>query len=66
MCAYGSGSNTNKLCLINLESRRSKQLAKITDEAQEPDRLNLSSHDDLGDDSGKDLGCHEHWSEEPK
>jgi len=36
-----------------------------SDEAQErSDHLNLSSHDDLGDDSGKDPGCHGQWSEE--
>jgi len=52
--------------LIGLESRRNKQLAKITDEAQESDRLNPSSHNDLSDNSGKDPGCHGHRSEEPE
>jgi len=52
--------------LIGLGSRRNKQLAKITDEAQESNHLNSSSHDDLGDDSGKDPSCHGHWSEEPE
>jgi len=73
MCAHGSGNNTttcpvklNKLCFIGLGSRGNKQLAKITDEAQESEYLNPSSHDDLSDDSGKDPGCHGHWSEEPK
>jgi len=68
-----SGNNTNtcpvklnKLCSIHLGSHGNTQLAKITDEAQESDRLNLSSHDNLGDDSGKDPGCHGHWSEEPE
>ena len=41
-------------------SHRNKQLAKITDETQESDHLNPSSHDDLSDDSGKDPGCHGH------
>jgi len=54
----------NKLCLIGLESHGNNQLAKITDEAQESDHSNLSSHDDLGDYSGKNQGCHGHWSEE--
>jgi len=49
-----------------LGSHGSKQLAKITDDAQESDHLNPSSHDDLGDNSGKDLGCRGHWSEEPE
>jgi len=73
MCVHGSGNNTstrpvklNKLCLIHLGSCGNKQLAKITDEAQESDCLNLSSHDDLGDNSSKDSGCHSHWSEEPE
>jgi len=73
MCAHGSGNNTstrpvklNKLCLIGLGSRGNKQLAKITDEAQESDRLNPSSHDDLSDNSGKDPGCHGHSIEEPE
>jgi len=51
--------------LIGLGSHRNKQLAKITDETQVPDRLNPSSHDDLGDDSSKDPDCYGHWSEEP-
>jgi len=65
-----TGNNTrtcpvklNKFCLIGLGSRGNKQLAKITDEAQESDCLNPSSHDDLGDNSGKDPGFHGHWSE---
>jgi len=33
---------------------------------QKSDHLNSSSHDDLGDDFGKDPGCHGHWSEEPE
>jgi len=56
VCAHGSGNNIgthpvklNKICLIGLGSHRNKQLAKITDEVQESDRLNPSSHDDLGD-----------------
>jgi len=56
VCAHGSDNNTstcpaklNKLCLIGLGSRENKQLAKITDESQESDHLNPSSHDDLGD-----------------
>jgi len=52
--------------LIGLGSCGNKQLVKITDEAQESDRLNPSSHDDLGDDSGKDPSCHGYWIEEPE
>jgi len=39
----------NKLCFIGLGSHGSKQLAKITNEAQESDHLNPNSHDDLSD-----------------
>jgi len=45
----------NRLCLIGLRSCGNKQLAKITDEAQESDCLNPSSYDDLGDDSTRIL-----------
>jgi len=67
VCAHGTGNNTSthpvkltKLCLIHLGSHGSKQLAKITDEAQEADHLNPSFHDDLSDNYGKDPGCHGH------